>query len=41
MLTGALAPDSGDVRLGANLEMATLDQRRDSLDPEHDRRATR
>jgi ABC transport system ATP-binding/permease protein len=33
LLTGALAPDSGSVRLGANLQMATLDQRRESLDP--------
>ena len=33
LLTGALAPDTGTVRLGANLAMATLDQRRDSLDP--------
>jgi ATP-binding cassette subfamily F protein uup len=33
LLTGALAPDSGEVRLGANVEMATLDQRRESLDP--------
>lgn len=33
LLTGALAPDSGTVRLGANLQMATLDQRRESLDP--------
>ncbi|SHO65135.1 ATP-binding cassette, subfamily F, uup [Pseudoxanthobacter soli DSM 19599] len=33
MLTGALAPDSGTVRLGANLQMVTLDQRRESLDP--------
>ena len=33
LLTGALAPDSGEVRLGANLEMATLEQDRDSLDP--------
>jgi ABC transport system ATP-binding/permease protein len=32
LLTGALAPDSGSVRLGANLQMATLDQRRESLD---------
>jgi ATP-binding cassette subfamily F protein uup len=32
MLTGALAPDSGTVKLGANLEMAALDQHRDSLD---------
>jgi len=28
MLTGALAPDTGYVRLGTNLEIATLDQRR-------------
>src|SRR5215475_14446873 len=27
LLTGALAPDSGSIRLGANLEMASLDQR--------------
>src|SRR5262249_55153209 len=33
MLTGTLAPDSGEVRLGANIEMATLDQRREALDP--------
>jgi ATP-binding cassette subfamily F protein uup len=33
MLTGALAPDAGAVRLGANLQMATLDQHRESLDP--------
>ena len=33
MLIGALAPDSGQIRLGANLEMATLDQSRESLDP--------
>jgi ABC transport system ATP-binding/permease protein len=33
LLTGAEAPDSGMVRLGANLEMATLDQHRESLDP--------
>ncbi len=33
LLTGLLAPDSGTVRLGANLQMVTLDQRRESLDP--------
>ena len=33
LLTGALAPDSGTIRLGANLAMASLDQRRESLDP--------
>jgi ATP-binding cassette subfamily F protein uup len=32
MLTGELAPDEGTVRLGANLEIATLDQRREALD---------
>ncbi len=40
MLTGSLAPDSGSVRLGANLAIATLNQHRDSLDPErHGRRS--
>ncbi len=34
LLTGALAPDSGEIRLGANVELATLDQGRASLDPE-------
>jgi ATP-binding cassette subfamily F protein uup len=33
LLTGALAPDDGTVRLGANLAVATLDQGRESLDP--------
>jgi ABC transport system ATP-binding/permease protein len=33
MLTGANPPDTGNVRLGANIEMATLDQHRESLDP--------
>ena len=33
LLTGVLAPDDGTVRLGANIEMATLEQSRDSLDP--------
>jgi len=33
LLTGALTPDSGQVRLGANVEMASLDQGRESLDP--------
>jgi ATP-binding cassette subfamily F protein uup len=33
LLTGAVAPDSGSIRLGANIEMATLDQHRESLDP--------
>jgi ATP-binding cassette subfamily F protein uup len=33
VLSGALAPDSGQVQLGANVQMATLDQGRESLDP--------
>ena len=33
ILTGTQAPDSGIVRLGAALETVTLDQHRDSLDP--------
>ena len=32
MLTGVLAPDAGEVRLGTGIEMVTLDQRRASLD---------
>jgi ATP-binding cassette subfamily F protein uup len=34
MLTGVLDPDGGRVRLGSNLQMVTLDQRRASLDPD-------
>jgi len=34
MLTGELAPDTGKVRLGSKLELATLDQRRKTLHPE-------
>jgi ATP-binding cassette subfamily F protein uup len=34
LLTGVLEPDEGRVRLGANLQMVTLDQRRASLDPD-------
>jgi ATP-binding cassette subfamily F protein uup len=34
MLTGALPPDTGEVRLGSTLAIATLNQHRDSLDPE-------
>ncbi len=33
MLTGELAPDTGSVRLGVNLEIATLDQKREAVDP--------
>ncbi|MCW5718564.1 MAG: ATP-binding cassette domain-containing protein [Bauldia sp.] len=32
MLTGDLAPDTGTVKLGTNLDVATLDQRRETLD---------
>ena len=38
LLTGALAPDSGSVRLGANVMMASLDQQRASLEPTDDAR---
>jgi ATP-binding cassette subfamily F protein uup len=34
LLTGALEPDSGSVRLGVNLQTVTLDQSRQSLDPQ-------
>ncbi len=34
MLLGELTPDSGDVRLGANVEVAYYDQQREQLDPE-------
>jgi len=33
MLTGQLAPDTGTVKLGANIAMVTLDQKRETLDP--------
>jgi ATP-binding cassette subfamily F protein uup len=33
LLTGALAPDNGAIRLGTNLAPVMLDQRRESLDP--------
>ena len=33
LLTGTLQPDTGTIRQGANLQRVTLDQRRDSLDP--------
>jgi ATP-binding cassette subfamily F protein uup len=35
MLTGQLSPDSGTIKLGTNLEIATLDQKREDLDPEN------
>ncbi|MGQ0671598.1 MAG: ABC-F family ATP-binding cassette domain-containing protein [Hyphomicrobium sp.] len=34
LLTGSLAPDGGSVRLGVNLELVSLDQHRDELNPE-------
>ncbi len=34
LLTGEIEPDTGTVRLGTNLQMATLDQRRAALDPD-------
>ena len=34
LLTGQLKPDSGTIRLGENLDMVTLDQRRDELKPD-------
>ncbi|HVB15097.1 MAG TPA: ATP-binding cassette domain-containing protein [Stellaceae bacterium] len=34
LLTGVLAPDAGEVRLGTNLARLTLDQHRETLDPE-------
>jgi len=33
MLTGAMQPDQGNVRIGASVNMVTLDQGRESLDP--------
>ena len=34
LLTGQLAPDEGRIRLGTNLQMVTLDQGREDLDPD-------
>jgi len=34
LLIGKLEPDSGEIRLGTNLEIATLDQHRAALNPE-------
>ena len=34
ILTGQLAPDSGHVRLGENIALVALDQKREALDPE-------
>lgn len=34
LLTDTITPDSGSIRLGTGLEMVTLDQRREALNPE-------
>ena len=34
LLTAKLAPDSGEIKLGANVEIGWLDQQRSALDPE-------
>lgn len=34
LLTGKLEPDAGEIRLGTNLEIATLDQHRAALNPD-------
>ncbi|SFO51652.1 ATP-binding cassette, subfamily F, uup [Cohaesibacter marisflavi] len=34
LLTDGLVPDSGSVKLGTNLQMVTLDQKRESLNPD-------
>jgi ATP-binding cassette subfamily F protein uup len=34
LLTGQIAPDAGRIKIGTNLEIATLEQGRDSLDPD-------
>src|SRR3546814_7949316 len=39
ILTGQIKPDSGSVRLGENIALVTLDQKREALDP--DRKSTR
>ena len=33
LLTGTMAPDSGSIRTGVNIKLASLDQHRDQLDP--------
>jgi energy-dependent translational throttle protein EttA len=35
MLTGAEKPDGGEVRIGPTVQIAAVDQSRDSLDPDH------
>ncbi|OHC76024.1 MAG: elongation factor 3 [Rhodospirillales bacterium RIFCSPLOWO2_12_FULL_58_28] len=34
LLTGLIGPDEGTIRLGTNLQMVSLDQRRESLNPQ-------
>ena len=34
LITGAVAPDSGTIKLGSNLQLVALDQSRESLDPQ-------
>ncbi|MFA5949608.1 MAG: ATP-binding cassette domain-containing protein [Hyphomicrobium sp.] len=33
LLTGGMAPDTGEIKIGSNIELASLDQGRESLDP--------
>ncbi len=33
LLTGAIEPESGEIKIGTNLSQVTLDQRRETLDP--------
>jgi ATP-binding cassette subfamily F protein uup len=40
LLTGTLAPDAGTVKIGAAVEMVTLDQKREALDPSVTLKAT-
>jgi ATP-binding cassette ChvD family protein len=35
MLTGAEKPDGGEIRIGPTVQIAAVDQSRDSLDPDH------
>src|SRR4029079_1240116 len=35
MITGSEKPDDGDLRVGATVQLAYVDQSRDALDPEH------
>jgi energy-dependent translational throttle protein EttA len=35
MLTGAEQPDGGEIHIGPTVQLAAVDQNRDSLDPEH------